>query len=232
MGLQKREGGGGGTALFYKINAKEGCIQTTVKNAETGANDKVKERPGDATLTGTVVKAEVVKDEYQSAVNYILRLKLVDPEPGQPNMFVDLPFGSEANGASMFGLQVMGRLNAANLDRPLSFTPWFIPKGHTNPKTKEVSQKDRSGCVVMQDGVKIVEDYGDGVSQLPALPIVKVGPKDVQDKSPWDNLANQLYETLVARLTPPAGEAHAPDDIDPDEVAGAAQSKPGFGPRG
>jgi hypothetical protein len=241
MGLQKRENTGGGNALFFKLNAKEGCIQSTHKvvDPETGQtkNEKVKERPGDATLTGTLMGIEVQRDEYQGQVNFSLRLKLADTEPGQPNMYVDLPFGSEANGASMFGLQIMGKLNAADLNKPISLTPWFIAAGTMDKRTNTPNAKDRSGCVVSQDGVKLKEDFGDGESKLPELPVVKVGSKEVKDKSPWDNLAQTMLSTLVDKLTPheAEGSSEADDEVDPGEIAGAVQNataaRTAFAPR-
>lgn len=253
MGLQVREGGGGG-AKFYKINAKLGCVQysetdehgKSVKDAD-GKNVKVQLNPGSATLSGRVLALGIETDEYQGAKNYALRLKLQDPTPGNPNMYVDIPFGSEANGASMFGLVVMGKLNAADLGKPVELTPWFMPAGTKGNGSATATAKDMVGCTVAQDGVKLKEDFGNGESKLPELPVVlgangqpvKVAGKELKDKTAWDELAQNLFASLDARLKESQAQSqHQDEGIDPDEIPAAAAAnagapaRQGFAPRG
>lgn len=234
MGLQHSNGGG--RAVFYRINAKEGCIQhyeldddgKPIKNAE-GKNLVIKEPPG-TRLVGTLAGISLEEDEYKGQKNYRVRLALLDTEPGKPKMYVDFPFGSEAHGASFFGLQLMARLNAADPAKPIALMPWMIPAG-TEYNGKK-SETDRSGVTVYQDGQKLKEDFGDGETRLPERRKITVRGKEQVDPSDtsWDDVAQKLFESLRGKLTPGAGENSAPveaddfGDLDPGEIAGAVEA--------
>lgn len=256
MGLEVSEnGGGGGGAEFYRLNAKLGCVQSNemgpdgkALKGEDGKNIK-KHHEMNTALTGYLVGLSVVDNVFEGAINKQLRLKLKD-DKGGPNMFVDLPFGSEANGASAFGLSVMAKLNAAGLDQPVSLVPWNMPAG-TKMGNRPATEKAMTGCVVKQGGVKLVEDYGNGETKLPQLqPVlqangkpVMVGGKELKDKAPWEDLAFALLDTLTAKVSPshqdvetgaePEHESDEGIDVD-DMTAGtqvAAAARPGFAAR-
>jgi hypothetical protein len=231
MGIQRNENGGTGKgALFLAINAKLGCIQHNKLGAdgkpmkgEDGKNIKIQE-PATTQIVGTVVGLEFVDDQYQGEKNYKVRLAMHDIEPGQPKMFVDFPFGSEANGAGFFGLSLMAKLNAADLTKPISIMPWMIPAGSEFNGVK--STTDRTGVTVYQNGQKLKEDFGGGMARLPERQKVKVGTKEVTDNTEWDNIAQALLQGLVHKVTPGAGEAAASvdeDGVDASEVAAATQ---------
>ena len=231
MGIQ-RSGGSGKGAVFYRINAKEGCIQHTQLGEDgkpvKGADNKnviVKEPPG-TQIIGSVVGISIEQDEYQGEKNYRVRLAMQDPEPGQPKMFVDFPFGSEANGASFFGMAIMGKLNAADLTKPVSLMPWLIPAGSEFNGVK--STTDRTGVTVYQNGQKLKEDFGGGADRLPERKkilvrgVEKVDPADTS----WDEIAQSLFASLKSKVVPGEGETSTPVDdehVDVGEVAGAVQ---------
>lgn len=244
MGIQRNEGSGNG-AVFLRINAKEGCIQHAQKGpdgksvkGEDGKNIVIKE-PAMTQIVGTLVGMSFEEDEYQGAKTYQVRLALQDPEPGQPKMFVDFPFGSEANGAGFFGLALMGKLNAADLTKPIALMPWHMAEGSKIGDGAPLA-KAMTGVTLYQGGQKIKEDFGGGADRLPTRPKVMVGSKEVTDNSAWDALAQQMFAGLKSKVTPGAGEAHGPadDGVDPSEMnaaleqaqaAAPAAARPRFG---
>lgn len=228
MGLQRNDGTGKG-ALFFRINAKEGCIAHNqlddagkpVKDPQTGKNVVIKE-PAMTKLSGTLIGMSFEEDSFEGAKTYKVRLALQDTEPNQPKMFVDFPFGSEANGAGFFGLSLLGKLNAAELGQPVTLMPWIMPEGHEMPDGSKLATA-RTGVTVYQKGQKLTEDFGDGLTRLPEREKVKVGNKEVTDNSAWDELGQKLVSSLMTKLTPGVGESQAPVDesLDAGEVAGA-----------
>ncbi len=217
MAIQKREGGG--KAEFYKINAKEGCFQQG-----SGAN-KVKFDAGNADLTGTIIGMKVEENEYEGQKSEELRIILRDPTPGLPNMHVSFGIATAAHGSSGFALKLLAKLNAIDINQPVTLCPWFAAAG--TKMGNFVNDKDMAGVTVHQGGEKVKEDYGDGIAKLPDLPTVKVGSKDVTDKTQWDGLLDGLLEKLQIRLTPAHSDGHAAGEadsgVDPAEAAAAAQ---------
>lgn len=226
MGIKRNENSGGG-AVFLRINAKEGCIQHNELGADgkpvKGADNKniVIKEPPFTQIEGTVVGISFEEDEFEGAKNFKVRLAMQDVEPNQPKMYVDFAFGTEAKGASFFGLALMGKLNASDLTKPITLMPWHMAKGAGNPPLTA----DKTGVTLIQGGQKIKEDFGNGMTSLPDRPVVKVGAQEVKDNSSWDEIAQNLYAALEAKLTPGQGEVGAPADneLDPAEVAAAAQ---------
>jgi hypothetical protein len=243
MGIQRSSGGNG--AVFFRINAKEGCLQHNQldehgKSAKgpDGKNIVIKEPPM-TRLEGTVVGISVEKDEYQGEVNYRVRVGMLDTEPGAPKIFVDFPFGSEANGASFFGMALMGKLNAADLTKPVTLMPWIIEAG--NEYNGQVSQSAKTGVTVYQGGQKLVEDFGGGAQRLPERKKTVIRGKEQVDPADtsWDEIAQKLFESLKGKVTAGAGEKASEgeaDDggIDVNEAAGAVNAasqaaRPRFG---
>lgn len=232
MGIQRNDSGAKG-ALFLQINAKFGCVQHNKLGADgkpekgtDGKNIKIQE-PATTQIVGTVVGMEFIEDEYQGEKNYKVRLAMQDVEPGQPKMFVDFPFGSEKNGAGFFGLALMGKLNAADLTKPVGIMPWLIPAGSEFNGVK--SQTDRTGVTVYQGGQKLKEDFGGGAERLPERKKVVVRGKETVDPTDtsWDDIAQSLLQGLTAKVTPGAGESAAPvedEGLDAGEVAAATQA--------
>lgn len=244
MGIQRSSGGNG--AVFFRINAKEGCLQHNQvghdgKPVKVDGKNVVIKEPAMTRLEGTVVGISVEKDEFEGAVSYRVRLAMLDTEPGAPKIFVEFPFGSEASGASFFGMALMGKLNAADLTKPVTLMPWIIEAG--NEYNGQVSQSAKTGVTVYQGGQKLAEDFGGGATRLPERKKVVVRGKETVDPTDtsWDEIAQKLFEGLKEKVTAGAGEnAHSPegDDggagLDPAEVAGAVNaasqaSRPRFG---
>lgn len=206
MGLSLKKRGQG--YAFYKINSKEGCIQYTeigedgekVKNDE-GKSIVRKETPGMATVTGLLDSIELLEQEYQGNKSRSLRMKLLDQEEGKPTMMVDFPYNSDEAGPSFFGIQILARINSADLNKPISFTPWFMKAG-TKSGNFAALEKDKSGCTVAQGGKKLETNYGDGITELPKLEMVKVGKKLVKDKGEWDKILDGLFDQISANLVP------------------------------
>lgn len=233
MGIQRSEGNGG--AVFLRLNAKTGTIHHDKLDAEgkvmkdaDGKRIPVHEAPG-SRLVGTIVGIKIVEDEYQGAKNYKVRLSMVDPEPGQPRMIVDFPFGSDANGASFFGLQLMGKLNSCDLAKPVALMPWKLEAGTGTPPLAT----DRTGVTVYQDGEKIKENFGTADApeeRLPERRKIVVRGKEQNDPSDtsWDDKAQQVFRGLVQKLSVSAAEAEsagapAEEEVDVGEALAGAE---------
>jgi hypothetical protein len=219
MGLKKSEGGGKG-AVFFHINAKEGCFQQG-----SGANKVKFDQFTD--LEGTLIAFKVDEDEYEGVKREQVRLILRDTEPGAPNQHVSFSL-TNGGDASMFGLKLLGTLNAADVTKPLTIRPWFMGAG-TKMGNGEVSQKDMTGVTVYQNGAKVthvnygVDAAGNVITKLPDLPKVKVGGKELADKTPWNDMIDPILDSLNGKLQPAPGEGQPADEsVDIDEAAEAA----------
>ena len=219
MGLKKSEGGGKG-AVFFHINAKEGCFQQG-----SGANKVKFDQFTD--LEGTLIGFKIDEDEYEGVKREQVRLILRDTEPGSPNQHVTFPLTSAGN-ASMFGLKLLGTLNALDVTKPVTIRPWFMAAG-TKMGSGEASQKDMTGVTVYQGGAKVADvnlgtdARGAVITKLPDLPRIKVGAKEVADKSPWNAMIDPLLDSLNAKLQPHPGEGQpAEESVDIDDAADAA----------
>ncbi len=242
MGIQTSEAKG--SALFLKINAKEGAIQYT-KTDENGKPVKdeggknVQEfAPPASRIVGAVVGVKLVEDEYNGEKNFKVRVSMADPVPGQPRMVVDFPFGSEAKGASFFGLQLMGKLNNCDLAKPVALMPWKLAAGTPGLDGQPLAS-DRTGVTVYQDDKKITENFGTAESPEDRLPerrktVIRgkeqVDPTDTS----WDAKAEEVFQSLVSKLQPAPHEvergAAAEDEIDVGEAAAAAEAAGGAAP--
>jgi hypothetical protein len=218
MALQTREGAGKRDAIFLNINAKEGCFQTGSKNK----GDLVKHPAGDTTATGTVVAMKVEESSPEAGViNHSLRLKLRDTDPEGANMFVTFTIQTGGAGTTAFGLRALSTLLAADLTKPVSLTPWHMPAG-TQGRDGFVNDSDMTGITFHQEGVKLKSSV-----ELPKLPVVKVGSKEVTDKTVWDNMLNDMLSQLSDRVTVSPSEgtpAEAEDGIDPGQAMQEASS--------
>jgi hypothetical protein len=226
MGIKVTNGGPG--RQFFKINAKEGCFQTG-----SGA-DKQKFEPGRAAIIGLLIGFAIKPETYETQHSEVVQLLMKDPEGG-PNMQVDFTVatggdGSDVQGdATSFGLRLLGKLNAADLSKPIEIKPWFVKQGETIGDTKY--ENDTASCSVKQDGQSLRCDFGNGVIELPTLPKIKVGNKDVADKSPWNALLDATLDSLHTKLPKPTnGHAQAAgaadEQVDLADAAAAASAAP------
>lgn len=210
-----------GNGFFLKINSKEGCVQhrekgedgETLKDGE-GKAVVIKHRPGMTSIVGVLRDVEIIENEYEGNKTQALRLRMDDIAEGEPTMFVDLPFSSDESGASFFGLQVMGKLNAGDITKPFSLTPWFMKEGHKS-KGHEPLKKSKSGCVVTQTGadgvdVKLAPDFGNGLKELPELSEVMIGKKAVKNKDEWDKISVALFDIIWTKLHPDEKKVETP----------------------
>lgn len=214
MGIRTNEGSGK-PPVFFGINAKEGCFQQG-----SGANKKVYPQMTD--LEGTVVAFKIEESEYEGVKREELRLLMNDIEPGEPRQYVSFTITTGGEAGS-FALKLLAKLNAVDLTKPITLRPWKMAAGEKMADGSNAS-KDLTGVVVYQDGKKVTEDFGDGVTKLPDLPKVKVGAKEVVDKSPWTPILDGLLNSLHGKLNPADGEAHAQDEVDVNDAAGAAEA--------
>lgn len=220
MGLKQSSGGNGRT--FYKINAKDGCLQTG------SGLQKVKYEPGRAAIEGYLVSFSVKPEQYQGEHSQVLQLRLRDQDPGQPDMQVDVGIfhggdgGDNLGDASGFALRMLGKLNAADLSKPIEIRPWAAKAGDKIGDI--IYDKDTAAVAVKQEGKSLRCDFGNGITDLPELPKVKVGSKEVLDKSSWNELMITTLDALGNKLNP-EGEAQGEagvGEIDPGEALEAA----------
>lgn len=213
MGLKQKPQGAG--YLFLKVNSKEGCIQHVERGPDgeplkytdgenKGKSIVHKHKPGAAVVEGFILGMRIEDNEYQGNKTRALRIELDDPDGG-PKMLVDFPYSSDESGPSFFALQLLAKINTANLRAPVAFCPWFMAEG-TRRKGFAPLAKDKTGCVVSQGTVKLDVDYGGGLKELPKLEEVKVGKKKVKDKGEWDTILEGLYSIVTAKLEAIHGE--------------------------
>ncbi len=210
MGLKKKELGQG--YLFLKINSKEGCVQFQehdsrgeVLRDSTGKALVRKERPGSCTIEGIPLKIEIKENEYDGQLSRYIRLHMLDIEADAPKMMVDFPYDSEASGPSFFALQMLGKLNMADTELAISLTPWFMRKGTKSAGFKPL-EKDKAGCTVEQEDIKLDAQYGTPDNKLPELQEVKIGGKRVKDKTEWALILENLYNIVAAKINGNSGD--------------------------
>jgi len=219
MGIQTSQGGG--KAVFYKINAKDGCFQ----QRENGVTHQFE--PGRTTLTGTLIGVKFDEDEYEGVKNESVRMVFKDTEPGQPNMHVEFTVAS-AGSPSKFGLRLLSKINASAPGELLALNPFIIKKGEKLGDT--VFEADFAGVSVSQNGQKIKEDFGTPDNKLPEpIPVIVNGKpftqngRPVTDKSAWVPILDAQLDKLFSRFNQTEGQAGPADNgVDPDEVAAAA----------
>lgn len=223
MGIKTTSGGGNG--VFYNINAKNGCFQTG-----SGANKTVYES-GAVEIDGIVKEFSVVPNIYEGKLSEQVRLRMQDTDPTQPMQFIT--FGITGGGpdektpgdASGLGLKILGKLLAADLTQPIAIKPWFAEKG-----TKfgdKAAEKDVAGVKISQGGNSLVEDFGNGMKDLPEISQVMAGGrpvlsggKPVYDKTAWNELLDRALEALGAKVAQAHGEKNG-DGVDAGEAAAA-----------
>lgn len=219
MGIQTSQGGG--KAVFFKINAKDGCFQ----QRENGVTHQFE--PGRTTLTGTLIGVKYDEDEFDGVKNESVRMVFKDTEPGQPNMHVSFSVVSGGN-PSAFGIRLLSKINASAAGEQLSLNPYIIKKGEKLGDT--VFDNDVAGVSVSQGGEKIKEDLGTEDNKLPTpIPVIVNGKPFVQngrpvtDKSVWIPILEAQLDKLFGRFAQTEGQAAPADNgVDPDEVAAAA----------
>lgn len=224
---------GGGKTEFWEVNGKKGNLRQSVKNPDNTYSTNELE-PGRGILSGLVVGFELKDKTFKGeVVGKILRLKLEDPDPSQPRMFLDMSAINNETGPSALAIRVLNRINCSDLSKPIDFQPWFMAKG-TAMAGGTPADKDMVGVAMKQNGQKLNEDYGDGEAKLPECPKVKVGNKEVRNTQPWEDLLFVQLENLTAKLADVHGhnEGVQPESegIDPAESMGEEPGHPA--PRG
>lgn len=228
MGIKVSEGGG--KAVFYKINAKDGCFQ----QRENGVTHQFE--AGRTTLEGTLIGAKFEEDEFEGVKTESVRLVFRDTEPGQPNMHVSFTV-TNAESPSKFALRLLSKINASAPGEVLSLNPFLIKKGEKLGDT--VFEADFAGVSVGQNGQKIVEDFGTPDNKLPEpAPVLAANGKPfmqngraVTDKSAWVPILDAQLEKLFGRFAPAESQAQGEaGGVDPDEVAQAAAAAAGAAP--
>lgn len=212
MGIQQNNTGPGFD--FLTINSKTGNFQSGSK----AKGDQQVYEPGRVTVTGTIVKIDCQNDEYEGQESMKARVFLKD-DSGQKGVAVTFTIFTEANEASAFGLNLLGKLAAVPEGQSIGIMPWHMEKGTKmgdsvvenegglsgssvyeakfNPQTK---QYDINRQHSFKPEFPVTGDFAGG-SLLPSLEKVKVGAKEVINKEPWNNLLEQLLETLTTRYT-------------------------------
>lgn len=223
MGIKTTTGGGKG--VFYNINAKSGCFQMG-----SGPSKTVYEA-GMVEIDGILKDIEVRDNIFEGKKSEQVRLKVVDTDPSQPVQFITFgitgsgPDEETAGDASGLGLKILGKLLAADLTQPIAIKPWFAAKG-----TKfgdKVVEKDVAGVKISQGGNSLVEDFGNGVKDLPEISQVMAGGRPVishgnpvYDKTSWNNLLDASLDALKAKIDQAHGEKNS-DGVDASEAAAA-----------
>lgn len=237
MGIKTSQGGG--NVRFFGINMKKGCI------VEGSGQSKTEYEAGKVALEGIPYRLAVQEDEFEGQKSLKANLYMKDPDGG-PNMCVSWTIYTEAHEASSQGLKVLGCLLAANTRKVVSIKPWFAEAGL---KLGNITfDRDGSHVSFKQPGADgklatVTPDYAGHGAELPQVPTVKVGNKEVKDKGQWNQIMEQLVATLSQRLEAEnprngqqqqqaAGPGVGADDIDPADLAAAGAERSGMSARG
>jgi hypothetical protein len=215
MGIKQSTGGPG--AVFYKINAKEGCFQAGREKFE----------PGRTELTGVLMGFKIEDNEFEGQKSEALRMIFKDPEGG-PNMHVSMTITSgEVPGA--MALRTLSKLNACDIGQPISLTPYLLEKGSPTMDGKSTLDNDVVGVSVKQGGQKIKEDLGTPDNKLPDRPDVltaagkpvMVQGKPLKESSSWSALLDAQLDRFTAKF--PSAPAQAEAGVDANEAASGAE---------
>jgi hypothetical protein len=220
MGIKTTTGGAG--AIFYKINAKEGCL---THKGEDGVT--VKYEAGRTTLEGMLIGAKIEENEYEGVKNETVRLIFKDLEEGAPNMHVT--FGMTRDGApSAFAMKALAKLSQVNLSQPVSLAPYLITKGTKLGET--VFDNDVPGLTVKQNGEKFKEVFPMGIDKLPEAPPVMVNGKEFKvggvvqkDKTAWVPILEAQLEQFFGLFPQQAqGQAQGEESVSVEDAAAGA----------
>lgn len=246
MGIETTSAEGKGR-IFLSINGQEGRFYEGVKNEQLGKwesiplpNGNDPDKKDRTSMTGTLLELNVVNDLNKNKDQMVTKLQLLfaDTDPEGKNIQVEAvlwrsdendPNGEKnpVGNPSRFGIGVLGGLYAADFSKPMTLTPWFMPKDATMPDgTKR--EREGAGVSFRQNGEKlrpVFLENGKEVQTLSPLPSQQFGGKIHYDKTGWNNCVEEMLVVLQERLHP--GEAedmldHEDDAIDPDQAAQAA----------
>lgn len=230
MGLSNRSAT---PKIFVQFNARDGGLYTTEKS-ESGAKTKTRH---DA-ISGTVTGVYVEEDEYEGKKNFKLNVAMVDG----PARY-QVTFNADARPA----LELMGRLNNADIGHPVKINPYVIEAGSAmaDGTTRE---KDFVGVSLRQGsdfGQKIEPFYNEELGNKQPKPIkllddngnvVKVKGEEQLDKEAtlaahqalMVSLIDRIQSNIaVARQGQGQGEAQASDEVDADAAMAAMRDRRG-----
>lgn len=241
MGFE--QGGNKKAKRFFSVNGQTGLFVESVKDVAADKWIKVVAEPG-STMTGTLLSIDIVNSVNKDN-EAVIKAKTVfaSPEHDEPDMSVEVvlwrqtpkqPDPNEGE-ATSFGLAWLATLNGANVDLPMRILPWAMTKG-SKFSDETVRDRDGSGISVRQNGVKVQKVYienGQPVSKLADLPKSVFANKTTYDKSGWNQVLTDTFNSIAARLNPAeaAGDHDHDDSIDPDQAAQAAQAGASQAPR-
>ena len=226
MGIKVSEGGG--RAVFFGINMKEGCL-TQRENGQT-----TKFEPGRASLEGTLIKFAIDQNEYDGVKSESIRLVLRDLEPGQPNMHVSMRL-TTAEEPSYGAMRALGILNAADFNQPIEIKPYLFEAG-SPAQGGGTFEKDYAGVSIKQGGESLKPDFMTADNRLPESPPVlgaggkevKVNGRVVRDTTALKAHVDVLLDSIASRLpamNPAQGDQqgdHGDDSVGVEEAAAAA----------
>ncbi len=209
--------------VYVKFNAKDGSLYTREKAPDSEQVVKVAHPNVDGLLKNLVVK----KDEFDGKEYHKLEVYLDDEKESKQYVV-------EFNASTHQALELMGRMNNANVHEPMRIGGYSFPQGSARLDGTE-RDKDMIG-VWMRQGpdfeTKIEVNYGPSLgANRPAVvmmtdddgKIVKIKGVEQIDKEATEAaraaVTASLIQTVIQRM-----KGEAPDEsVDPEQATHAAQ---------
>jgi hypothetical protein len=189
-------------AIYLTVNVSAGRFKDTDGDLD-----------GNMSVQGVLKNISVELDSGPQTVMALLRMHFADPnDPNAPPVFVDLKLTDRKEYGAEFSptrtaMKVLGRLNAADLAKPISIKPWLVLPGTkiNDDFTAEklfadvmVSQMDSSTAQLKSLG----QDYGNGVTELPME----------EDRTVWFPLMQELCDSVKKKTVQQRFQEESPDD--------------------
>lgn len=213
--------------VYVQFSARDGLLYTTDKDPATGA--KVKN--SHEFVAGQPKEISFFEDEYQGERSWKMNVDLMDS---------DTRYRVTFNASTRQALELMGRLNNANVAEPLLIAGYSFPKGSTMSDGSE-RKNDLIGVTVRQGPdlkTKVAEFYNEELGDKQPGPVmlvddsgkvVKIKGVEQLDKEATDRVRQELVMTIANAVNAKLGIKETyikplPQDgsIDPSEAAKGA----------
>ena len=178
-------------ATLLEFSGKTGTLSIIHREpGADGAKDTFRAEPYNGGVEGSVTGLSVRENEHNGETIVTMSVLLKDENNDR--------FIVNFNPKSHYGVKFLGKLNAADLAKPLTIRGGMTKAGTT--LGEYVQEKDSAWMSVSQGGQALKEDYGNGVTRLPDSPTVRVNGKEVKDHEAVYTMGANLYEQLTVRL--------------------------------
>lgn len=239
MAIQKNTGGSGVNRAYYNYNMKTGSLTESVRpSAEGGKWGKVDH--GNQRIDGKLVGVYIKEEEYENKPRAALIVVLAD-EAANVEQHIGVTCWTAEHESSSAAVRLMARLNACQLNDPIVLQCNVVKEGDTLGDGSAAKSNFTNFVVyrpVFGKGNSVQPVFTNGTKDAPTVPYVKVGNKNVPDKTDLNAEMEKLGKALCDKfpfdpktgMTPAMAEGghdDAPDlgGLSAQDVADAANQQ-------